>query len=237
MIVETSERRLSEVMNDEVSPEINRALQTHRGLHVLRRDSKAIGEEGEESSSEAVLLKTVRQLQRDAVKGNKTRFLEFHQSVTEAAKSSNKLKYKLGESLRHLRLKKIEQREKEKARRSALGLTKVKIPEKSFFKISKPMKCVVRPIIQNQKSENKSQNHVSTINLNALVNLSSKADKDDQRVNKKNKEPVSAVPAILSYSRFLCRELGYNSLKGNQKEKTHYVPIRMYDKPPHEWFR
>ena len=240
-IVETSERSLSEVRNDEVSPEIYRTLLPHRGLQAVRSVSgrrRSGGSDLGESSSEAVLAKTVRQLQRDTVRDNKTRFLEFHRSVQEAAKANSKLK-KFGEILRIKRQKIIEQRIKDKARRSELGLEKVKMPKRHFFKISQPMQCFIRkPVSQLSVFKNHCKNENDALSVNRLSKSEKLQLKGVVAANHAKFESSThhfsdpVLPAMnLSYSRFLYRNL---EELGSSREKTCYLPIQMYDRPPHE---
>ena len=245
---ELSERKLAEVVNDEVgSTDIKKHLNTQKGLN----DFSHVPAAGETTSSgsKTVLVKTVRQMQRAADHSNKVRFLGFHRTVREAAAECRARKF--GERLRFLQGRRKVLVEKERARRAELGLANIKLPirrstemeriaydnQRQFIKICHPIQYSTRPdpgAIPNQASSPKKVMSFQTMR-ERLLKRNVTSHRFGTRFSNSDELLQPVCHKHLSYSRFLCKELGATSagLKRAAGNNAQYVPIHIYDKPPH----
>ena len=257
---ESSARKLAEVVNDEVgSTDLKKHLDTQKGLHDFSHippDQDAFS-----TGSRTVLVKTVKQMQKATEISNKVRFLGFHKTVQDAAAECRARKF--GERLKFLRSRKRVLEAKEKSRRAELGLSNIKLPKrelsrkseldqlaaedlkmnrKQFIKICQPIQYSVRPAHtpdHNQFGVPRKVGSFQTLRERLL-----KKNFCGAKIAAGYPKPVQLSPPNsadsssekkLSYSRFLCKELSATSvgLKKAMKTNTSYVPIHLYDKPPH----
>ena len=262
-----SERKLAEVVNDEVGASLKKYLNTKKGLSDLSHVPEG---ESTSSGSKTVLVKTVKQMQREADRCNKVRFLGFHRTVKEAAAECRARKF--GERLRFLQGRRKILVEKERARRAELGLSRIKLPKRNieiksieerkiekrkteyeigeisrethtkFIKICQPIQYSTRPDPTNTVIPKGSFS--SAIRDSSFQAINERLRKKHghfhtQRMGTKYPNGVVSLPTAcdkkLSYSRFLCKELGATSvgLKKAIGNNSRYVPIHLYDKPPH----
>ncbi|KAL5269656.1 hypothetical protein ACHWQZ_G003194 [Mnemiopsis leidyi] len=259
---ESSARKLAEVVNDEVGDtDLKKHLDTQKGLndfsHLPTDQAEVVS-----TGSRTVLVKTVKQMQKATEISNKVRFLGFHKTVQDAAAECRAKKF--GEKLKFLRSRKRVLELKEKSRRAELGLSNIKLPKrelsrkseldhlaakdlkknrKQFIKICQPIQYSVRPALTpdpEQFNVTRKDGSFQTLRKRLLKkNCTFYGTKIAGYPKSIPLSPTSSATSStkgkLSYSRFLCKELGATSvgLKKAIKSNTNYVPIHLYDKPAH----